>query len=80
MVYDLNQIVTTAIEKAKVNPLFAQDLMKYVQYLTLSNFSQDKLPELKETLEKGNMKDLLEFGSQTVPEFEKKVAEYVNKY
>lgn len=75
---DLNQIVEKAIEKAKNNPIFAEDLMKYIQYIVLSNNPQNI--ELKNILEAGNMKDLLEFGSKNVSEFENKIVNYINKY
>ena len=77
---NVNKIVVSAIEKSKREPNFSQDLMNYVQYLSLSSCQQNKLPELKQILEEGNMKELLEFGSQSVPEFEKKIVEYINKY
>lgn len=80
MQVDINQVVTKAIEKAKENPQFTEDLMKYVQYITLRYCSQDRLPTLKQSLESGNMKDLLEFGTESVPNFNKQIVEYITNY
>ena len=80
MQIDINQIVTRSIEKSKNNPLFTQDLMKYVQYLTLSSCPNDKTIKLKQILQTGNMKNLLEFGTQFIPDFNKQIVEYINGY
>lgn len=80
MQIDINQTVTTAINKAKANPQFSQDLMRYVQYIALSSCRQDKMAELKQILEQGNMKTLLEFGSESIPEFNQRIVAYINEY
>lgn len=80
MQIDINQIVTTAIEKSKKDPQFSQDLMKYVQYITLSSCPNDKSIELKQILQTENMKNLLEFGTKSIPNFNKQIVEYINEY
>lgn len=80
MQIDINQIVTTVIGKSKNDPQFSQDLMKYVQYVAFSSCPDDKTVELKQILQTGNMKNLLEFGTQFVPNFNKQIVEYINKY
>jgi hypothetical protein len=80
MQIDINQIVSIAVEKAKENLQFAEDLMKYVQYLTIKSCPQDKIPNLKQILEIGNMKELLEFGAKLSSNYNKQIAEYIIKY
>ncbi len=77
---NVNDVVTTAIEKAKDNHQFSQDLIKYVQYILLSSCPKDKTSELKKFLQTGNMKDLLEFGTQYLPDFNKQIVDYINSY
>lgn len=80
MQVNVNQIVTTAVEKSKKDPQFSQDLMKYVQYLTLSSCPKVKIEELKQILQTGNMKTLLEFGTQFISDFNKQIVGYMNSY
>ena len=80
MQVNVNQIVTTAVEKAKGNPKFTKDLIKYVQYILLSTCPQDKSSQLNQLVETGNMKDLLEFGTQYTPDFNRIIVKYINSY
>lgn len=80
MQIDVNQIVTVAVEKAKGNIQFTEDLMKYTQYLAIKSCPQDRLPILKQILEIGNMKELLEFGTELSPNFNEQISEYITKY
>lgn len=80
MTLDINQIVTSAIEKSKKDLQFSEDLIKFVQYTALTESPKEKIGELKQILEAGNMKDLLEFCSRSVPIFEQKIVDYISKY
>lgn len=80
MQVNVNQIVTSAVEKAKENLQFAEDLIKYIQYILLSSYPQDKSNQLNQFIETGNMKDLLEFGTQYIPDFNKRIVAYINSY
>lgn len=80
MQINVNQVITTSIKKSKDKPQFIEDLMKYVQYLTLSSCPDDKTAELKQILQRGNMKTLLEFGTQFISDFNKQIVEYINSY
>lgn len=80
MQINVNQVITTSVEKSKDNPQFTEDLMEYVQYLTLSSCPDDKTAELKQILQRGNMKTLLEFGTQFIPDFNKQIVEYISSY
>lgn len=80
MQVNVNQIVTTAVGKGKENPQFTEDLIKYIQYVLLFSCPQDKSKQLKQFLQTGNMKDLLEFGTYYIPDFNKQIVEYINSY
>lgn len=75
-----NPIIDLAINKAKNKPSFSKDLLNYCKYLILEDCPNDKLKELDAILKYGNLEDFYHFGTIVVPEFDKKITNYVSFY
>lgn len=75
-----NQVIDLAINKAKKNPSFSKDLVNYCKYLILKDCPDDDLKELDAILKFGNLEDFYHFGSKVIPEFNKKITDYVSSY
>lgn len=80
MINDFNKIFNKAIDKAKTDQQFANDLASYAKYLALKFCPKDRLPELEIIFKDGTIKDFFDFASKIVPDFGEKILKYAGEY
>lgn len=77
---NLANLLNLYSEKAKKDPQFAQDFIKYVKYLSLKHCPDDKTADLNRIFEHGNIHDFMIFTENLIPEFDQKVIKYIKNY
>lgn len=77
---DTSDTINNAILKARQDPNFGKDLIKFMKYLAIKDCPDEKLAELNRIIAEKNLQNFFTFSSQNIPDFPKKVVEYINSY
>ncbi|MEK6952077.1 MAG: hypothetical protein AABX29_03610 [Nanoarchaeota archaeon] len=77
---NINLLVTNAINKAKENPNFYDDLAKFVKLQALESIPKDRTQELQYVLSNKNLHELFKLVTKYSSDFPKQIINYINNY